>query len=79
MRGRWQRTSRPALRRASMAEIVNLRRARKTKARSEKEKVAEANRIVYGTPKHLRALAKAQRDNAAKNVDAHRLKETETD
>jgi hypothetical protein len=62
-----------------MAEIVNLRRARKQKARGEKEKTAEANRIVHGTPKHLRTLAKAQSDKAAHNVDAHRLQKDEAD
>ena len=43
-----------------MGEIVNLRRARKAKARDEKEKAADANRVVHGTPKALRNLAKAR-------------------
>ena len=33
------------------AEIVNLRRARKAKTRSEKDKTAEVNRIAHGAPK----------------------------
>jgi hypothetical protein len=33
------------------AEILNLRRARKAKAKTEKEKAAEASRIKHGTPK----------------------------
>ena len=55
-----------------MAEIVNLRRVRKAKARDEKEKAAENNRAVHGTPKHLRNLAKAKSDKAARDLDAHK-------
>jgi len=32
-----------------MAELINLRRARKAKARAEKDKAADANRIAHGT------------------------------
>ena len=52
----------PGPRHVKMAEIINLRRARKGKAKAEKEKTAEANRVAHGTPKHLRDLAKARRD-----------------
>ena len=55
-----------------MAEIVNLRRARKAKARDEKGKSAEVNRTLYGTPKHLRDLAKAKSAKAAHDLDAHK-------
>jgi hypothetical protein len=55
-----------------MAEIVNLRRARKAKARSEKEKTAEANRLLHGTSKNLRDLSKARSDKAARDLDAHK-------
>ena len=55
-----------------MAEIVNLRHARKAKARSEKEKTAEANRTLHGTPKHLRNLAKAKTAKSARDLDAHK-------
>jgi len=41
------------------AELINLRRARKAKAKSEKDKAADANRVTHGTPKQLRDLAKA--------------------
>jgi hypothetical protein len=57
-----------------MAEIVNLRRARKSKARGEREKVAEANRVQHGTPKRVRDAAKADRDKGARTLEAHRLK-----
>jgi hypothetical protein len=55
-----------------MAEIVNLRRVRKAKARDEKEKAADANRILHGAPKQLRDLAKAKSAKAARNLDAHK-------
>lgn len=55
-----------------MAEIVNLRQARKAKARDEKAKVADANRALHGTPKHLRNLAKARAKKAARDLDAHK-------
>jgi hypothetical protein len=43
-----------------MAEIVNLNRARKAKAKAAAEKVAANNRIKHGTPKHLRKLGEAE-------------------
>jgi len=55
-----------------MAEIVNLRRARKAKAKSEKDKAAEANRVTHGTPRQVRDLAKARTDKAARDLDAHK-------
>jgi hypothetical protein len=53
-----------------MAEIVNLRRARKARVRDEKEKAADANRILHGAPKQLRGLAKAKSAKAARDLDA---------
>jgi hypothetical protein len=55
-----------------MAEIINLRRARRRKARGEKEKTAEANRVLHGTPTPLRDLAKARTEKAARDLDAHK-------
>lgn len=55
-----------------MADIVNLRCARKKKARGEKEKTAEANRILHGTPKSLRDLAKARAEKAVRDLGAHK-------
>ncbi len=56
-----------------MAEIVNLKRVRKTKARSAKAKTAEANRIKHGTAKAVRDLAKARAEKDASDIDQHRL------
>jgi hypothetical protein len=60
-----------------MAEIVNLRRARKAKKRSEAEKEADANRVKHGVGGHVRKLEKAQetkteRDLAGKKLDPDR-------
>ncbi|WP_353185096.1 DUF4169 family protein [Bosea sp. (in: a-proteobacteria)] len=56
-----------------MAEIVNLRRARKQKARAEAGKQAERNRIAFGLSKAERSLAEAERDKAERHVEGHRL------
>ena len=56
-----------------MSEIVNLRRARKAKARAEAEETAAANRARHGTPKAMRDLTKARSEKAAHALDSHRL------
>ena len=48
-----------------MADIVNLNKVRKAKARKDKEKRAEHNRVAFGTPKAIKdgeAANKALRD-----------------
>ena len=62
-----------------MAEIVNLRRARKAKERAEKEKTAEANRVLHGTPKRLRKLSETEKDKAEQRLAAHRLEKDNPD
>ena len=61
-----------------MADIVNLRRFRKAKARAEKEKSAEANRQLHGLTRDAKADAKRVQDEAKRHVDGHRL-DNETD
>ena len=56
-----------------MAEIVNLRLARKRQARAERESAAAARRAEHGVPKAARALADAGRDKAARDLDGHAL------
>ena len=58
-----------------MSEIVNLRRARKDKARTAKAKEAEANRAKHGVAKPLRELAEARSAKSARDLDAHKLKD----
>ncbi len=60
-----------------MAEIVNLRRARKAKGRAEKEREAEANRARHGIAKPVRDLAKARAEKEKSAADAHKLDEEE--
>jgi hypothetical protein len=61
-----------------MAEIVNLRRARKNKAKAEKEKAAAANRVLHGTPKALQSQQKTLKDKADQGLSGHKL-ENEND
>ncbi len=56
-----------------MAEIVNLRRARKAKARSEAEAQAAQNRIAFGRTKAERKLTEAEKALQAARLDGHRL------
>lgn len=56
-----------------MAEIVNLNRARKARAKAEAERTAENNRVKFGTPKALRKKADADRKKEKSDHDAKRL------
>ncbi len=56
-----------------MAEIVNLRRARKAKGRADKDRAAEANRAKFGTAKSERDLAKARSEKDQHTSDLHKL------
>ncbi|HEY4123494.1 MAG TPA: DUF4169 family protein [Rhizomicrobium sp.] len=58
-----------------MSEIVNLRRARKEKARGAKDKNAANNRVKHGAPKAARDLAQARAEKSAHDLDAHKLKD----
>ena len=56
-----------------MTKPINLRQARKRRAREDKARQAEANRIAHGTPKALRELEAARREVLARRVDEHKL------
>lgn len=60
------------------ADIVNLRQARKARARVEKEKAAEANRRLHGMTKAERDKAADARDRLERHVEGHR-RETDGD
>jgi hypothetical protein len=62
-----------------MAEIVNLNRARKAKAKAEKDKTAETNRVLHGTPKAIRKLSEARKDKAEQRLRGHRLENEKDD
>jgi hypothetical protein len=55
-----------------MAEIVNLRRARKDKARAEEQRAAEANRAAFGRTKDEKRRTQAEAEKAARHLDQHR-------
>jgi hypothetical protein len=62
-----------------MAEIINLKRARKAKHRAEKDKTAQANRVAHGTPKALKKLSETQADKAGKGLSGHKLEKSPDD
>ncbi|MCA1867456.1 DUF4169 family protein [Agrobacterium genomosp. 3] len=55
------------------ADIVNLRQFRKQKARNEKEKQAEQNRLSFGRSKIEKNLTSALNEKAEKALDQGRL------
>jgi hypothetical protein len=56
-----------------MAELINLRRARKAKGKAEKAKAAAANRAVHGIAKPVRKLAEARAEKAQQALAGHKL------
>ena len=61
-----------------MAEIVNLRLARKRKARADREASAAANRAASGRSKQERALTEARKGLAEERLEAHRLRDDDS-
>jgi hypothetical protein len=55
-----------------MAEIVNLRQARKRKARAEKERAAEQNRLLHGRGKAEKARDADAVEKSRIFLDGHR-------
>lgn len=62
-----------------MGEIVNLRLRRKAKARAEKERIAEENRVRFGWPKSEKERERRLSDLEQKRLEAHRLSRDEED
>jgi len=58
-----------------MAEIVNLNRARKNRARDEKRENADINSAKFGRTKAERVMEATRNDNARKILDKHILDE----
>ena len=56
-----------------MGDIVNLRRARKGKQRLREEAEAVANRVAFGLAKSTKKKLQADKDLAARRLEAHRL------
>jgi hypothetical protein len=54
------------------ADIINLRQARKRKAREDRQAEAEQNRQLHGETKASKSLRKRKADKAATDLAAHR-------
>ena len=55
-----------------MADLINLRRARKTRDRARKKAEADANAARHGRSKAERTLTDAQQAKARTDLDAHK-------
>lgn len=55
-----------------MAELINLRSARKHRQRAERQAKAEANRLKFGEAKSDRNLRRARSAKQEARLDAHR-------
>lgn len=62
-----------------MADIINLRTARKQAERQKNEKQAEANRLAHGISRKDRARADASREAADRLLDGHRRDDSSND
>lgn len=56
-----------------MAEIINLRRGRKEKARRERDSEAEANRRRFGRTRAEKVADRAADEHARRSLDGKRL------
>lgn len=56
-----------------MAELINLRNARRRAERQKKEREAETSRLAHGQPKALRERRLAEERKAVRDLDARRL------
>jgi hypothetical protein len=57
----------------ALAEIVNLRLARKRAERGKSDTLAAKNRAAHGVSKRERELAKEERTTTQRKLDQHRL------
>lgn len=55
-----------------MGDVVNLRRARKGKARTASETEAAAKRITHGRTKAEKQMTKANKEAAQRKLDGHK-------
>ena len=62
-----------------MSEIVNLRHARKQKARERQQSAAAQNRVVFGRSKAEKRLIESERALAEASLDARRLSRPDAD
>ena len=65
--------------RFGMADVVNLRAARKRGQRQQAEREAATNRLAHGRPKSERKLETVRREKASRDLDFHRIEMGEAD
>lgn len=58
-----------------MAEIVNLRRAKKAKARADADAQAAENRALFGRTKAEKQRTEVEREKAQRAIEGHRREE----
>ena len=58
-----------------MADIINLRNARKQKARADKDVQAAQNRVLFGQTKAEKLKRSAEKTLADKHIDGHKKNE----
>jgi hypothetical protein len=56
-----------------MGEIVNLNRARKAKAKADREVQAAENRVKFGQTKAEKEKRRAEEEAARRRLEAHRV------
>ncbi|HEX5210943.1 MAG TPA: DUF4169 family protein [Pseudolabrys sp.] len=56
-----------------MANLINLRLARKRARQRQEDERASANRLVHGQPKQRRKLEAARQAKADRDLDLHRI------
>lgn len=61
------------------AEVINLRQARKQKARAEKDLKAAGNRAQFGRSKHEKAVTRALKAQVDKALDQGKLEKSPAD
>ena len=62
-----------------MADVVNLRTARKRAQRQQAEKDAAKSRLAHGRPKSQRKVEVARGDKACRDLEMHRIERGDTD
>ncbi|MCR6672657.1 DUF4169 family protein [Devosia ginsengisoli] len=58
-----------------MAEIINLRNARKQKARADKAVQAAQNRVLFGRTKAEKLRQEAEKAQAERHIEGHKKDE----
>ena len=56
-----------------MADVVNLRTARKRAKRQHDAQLSDANRLAHGQSKSAQALETARQAKAMRNLEQHRM------